>query len=56
MGFLLLSIVVSAVVFCVVFLVATYIIQCHSELSRFRNYSERSYSENMENIEMVIEE
>jgi len=43
------------VVFCVVFLVATYIIQCHSELSRFRNYSERSYSEHMENIEVIEE-
>ncbi len=51
MAFILLAIVVSAVVFGVVFLVA----KCHSELSRFRNYSERSYSENMENI-VVIEE
>ena len=52
-AFLLLAIVASAVVFCVVFLVTTYIIQCHSELSRFRNYSENKYSENMEDMEVA---
>lgn len=51
MGFLLVAIVASIVVFGAVFVVSTVLIQCHpysSELSRFRNYSERSYSENMQ--------